>query len=119
MSPTLKNFIKFLITIGVIIGLLYLIVDKVFADDIYVNIDSVECLDEQTDVHYTIRNIGAKRVSYLRVVVTATNKPGGKKESYQVKLTGGILSKERRKAKMVLPRYDCGSTDFSIEAFTL
>lgn len=119
MSATTKNFIKFLIAIGVIMAIIYLVVDNVFVDDtnIYVNIESVECLEEQTDVYYTIRNIGAKRVSYLRVVVTAVNKPGNKKENYQVELTKGILGRERRKAKIVLPRYDCNNTDFTIETF--
>lgn len=120
MNAIAKKFVKFLLVILVVVSFLYLVVVKCFnaEADVHVIIDSVECLESHTIIYYTIENYSENRTSFLRVVVTAVNIPSNKPEHYQVKLTDGILGKERRKASIAIPRYDCNATDFSIEAFT-
>lgn len=118
MSSTGKNLVKFLLVIAIIFAALYFISGHLLKNDgkIHAAIEKVECSNSQTEVFYTLRNISETRVNYLRVVVTAINDSTDK--VYEVKITDGILANERRKASIVLPRYDCDRTEFKIESFT-
>lgn len=120
MNATAKNLLKFLLVTAAIIAALYYISINTFDDEykVHVTLLNVKCLANNTEVYYAIRNTSDSRVAFLRIVITAENKADGKKHYYQVKSNDGILGHERLEEIMILPRYDCNQTNFTIEVFT-